>query len=85
MKIHRLKILKEYADAKMQGIKPFEIRKNDRDYKVGDYIYYTAINENGDKIDHEIDKWCFIIRYITNYNQKDGYVVFTDENTGLPF
>lgn len=38
MKLHELKIKAEYANAKLKGIKPFEIRKNDRDFKVGDII-----------------------------------------------
>ena len=28
---------------KKDGIKPFEIRKNDRDYKVGDLIKYNIV------------------------------------------
>jgi hypothetical protein len=35
---HELKILPEYYDAVEAGIKTFEIRKNDRDYKVGDFL-----------------------------------------------
>lgn len=38
MKIHELKILPEYFDAVISGRKRFEIRKNDRDYKVGDQL-----------------------------------------------
>ena len=38
MTLHTLKIYSEYYDAVRNGIKTFEIRKNDRDYKVGDTL-----------------------------------------------
>ena len=38
MKIHELKTLPEYFDPVFMGKKNFEIRQNDRDYKVGDYV-----------------------------------------------
>lgn len=37
-KRHYLKILPEYFWAVIQGSKPFEVRKNDRDYQVGDLL-----------------------------------------------
>jgi ASCH domain. len=37
-KIHDIKIWPEFFDAVQSGRKNFEIRKNDRDYKVGDIL-----------------------------------------------
>lgn len=39
MTVHKLKLFPEYFDAVANGIKTFEIRKNDRDYKVGDTLH----------------------------------------------
>lgn len=44
---HRVKIKKEYASAYYEGLKPWEIRKNDRDYKVGDIIEFEIIDHGG--------------------------------------
>ncbi len=40
--IHQLKILPPYFNAQVEGLKNFEFRKNDRNYKVGDLL---ALNE----------------------------------------
>lgn len=77
MKLHELKIKAEYANAKLKGIKPFEIRLNDRDYKVGDIVKYTCIDSPyvNDKIKDKL----YHIVFITDYMQKEGYVVFCDK------
>lgn len=36
--IHDLKISPEYFDAVAQDVKPFEVRKNDRPFSVGDVL-----------------------------------------------
>lgn len=40
--IHALKIEPQYYEAVKTGKKPFEVRKNDREFAVGDYL---ALNE----------------------------------------
>lgn len=80
MKLHNLKIKAEYAKAKLLGDKPFEIRLNDRDFNVGDEVKYTCIDSS--IINEAISKKLYYITYITNFEQKDGYVVFGDREVG---
>ena len=36
--IHALKTEPRFYEPAKQGLKPFEVRKNDRDFKIGDYF-----------------------------------------------
>lgn len=47
MTTHTLKICKKYADTVMSGAKTFEIRKNDRNFKVGDKIVFEVVANEG--------------------------------------
>ncbi|EOA3423625.1 ASCH/PUA domain-containing protein [Enterococcus hirae] len=70
---HELKILPEYFEAVTSGRKQFEIRKNDRDYKVGDLL---ILREHDIWVDEFTgNSYKAEITYITDYAQKDGYVV----------
>lgn len=44
MMTHNLKLKAEYVEQVMLGEKTFELRKNDRDFKVGDLIHFTDTN-----------------------------------------
>ena len=97
MKLHELKIERQYAIEKLNGRKMFEIRKNDRDFQVGDLIHYIIVDnrtkediissakakvelpilETLDRL--EFGTKLYRITYITDYEQKDGYVVFGEE------
>ena len=77
MKRHNLKIKAEYAKEKLNGTKPFEIRLNDRDFQVGDEVVYNVIDDN--ELAKTFANKVYEITYITNYEQKDGYVVFGDK------
>ena len=76
MKTHELKIKPEFAVAKIVGMKSFEIRLNDRDFQFGDIVKYSCPDNSF--INLAIKNRVYIITYITDYAQKDGYVVFAD-------
>ena len=48
--IHALKVKPEFFEASATGAKNFEVRKNDRPYKVGDYV---ALNEYDGANNHD--------------------------------
>lgn len=76
-KLHNIKLMSEYARAKLKGIKPFEIRFFDRNYEVGDLIIYTIPDD--EMLDKVFKDMIFRITYITDYAQQNGYIVFTDK------
>lgn len=62
--VHRVKILEKYADDIVYSNKNFEIRKDDRHYKVGDVMEFTVINDKGDVVpNHRLHGKRYIIRY----------------------
>lgn len=75
MRIHRLKTLPVYFEAVKSGDKMFEIRYNDdRGFQKGDLVDLVEIHpSNGLETSNEIR---MKITYVTNFQQKDGYVVF---------
>lgn len=42
--LHQLKIERRYYDRIREGLKTFEIRKNDRDYQVNDEIEFQILS-----------------------------------------
>ena len=86
MKLHILKIKEEYAKEKDLGNKMFEIRKNNKDFKVGDFVKYIVVNEDGIISENEnefLENKLFEITYITDYEQKRGFVVFGEKEVIL--
>lgn len=50
MKTHKLKTLSEYFQDVDSGLKTFEIRKNDRSFKVGDTLELLEYDKESDQI-----------------------------------
>ena len=71
---HNVKLFFTYFLLVESGAKKFQVRLNDRDYKEGDFI---ALHEcgYGDALTGKII--CKRIGFVTNHEQKKGYVVFS--------
>lgn len=72
---HNLKILPEYYTAICRNVKTFEVRYNDRNYKVGDILHlreWSADGYTGNTIN-------VIVTYILSNTQfvKEGYVIMS--------
>lgn len=75
---HELKILECYFEAVVNGTKTFEIRKNsDRGFQKGDVIKLVELESSRLGLIPTGASVEAIITYVTNYEQKDDYVVFS--------
>lgn len=71
---HELKIQPIYFNPVWNEEKTFEIRENDRDFKVGDIVRlreWDLVN-----CEYTGRSLLVIIIYITDFMQKPGYIVF---------
>jgi hypothetical protein len=76
--IHELKCWPAYFQRVIDGRKPFEVRKNDRDFQCGDMVFLREWNpETGEYTGREAQ---FLITYILHGGQlgiEPGYCVMT--------
>jgi len=90
---HELKILPQYFKSVKDGSKPFEIRKNDRDYKVGDTLILKEYDlENmihvpggiiGGYTGQEITKEITYILEGGQYGLEEGYCILGLKQEGI--
>lgn len=75
MKTHELKCWPEYFKPMMRGEKRFEIRQNDRDFRVGDMLRLREFDPTqGLYTGLEMRQR---VTYLTDFAQQPGYVVLS--------
>lgn len=79
---HELKILPRYFRDVKRGLKRFELRKNDRDYEVGDYV--KLCEYDGESFTGEF-LWVRITYILSQEDAKEfglkpGYCIFGFED-----
>ncbi len=85
MKLHILKIKEEYFHAILDGVKTFELRKNDRNYQVGDlihfkdvegeefnYCFFSSDDEYAEKIVFQIT---YVLKNVPEYGLDKDYCI----------
>lgn len=72
-RVHELKVWPEFFHHIQNREKPFEIRKNDRDFQVGDRVLLQEYDPE-EKIYTGLEQLAEIT-YMTDFMQPQGYVV----------
>jgi len=73
---HKLKISEKYYSDVLNGYKPFELRKNDRDFKLWEIIELSQVNEFGTNTGRSIlRKISYVLKDCPEYGLKDGYCI----------
>lgn len=78
MTFHQLKILPVYFIAVKEGAKTFEIRQNDdRGFQRGDTV--ELMEHDAKKLGSPFTGRSILVRisYVSNFEQKEGFVVFS--------
>ncbi len=84
---HSIKIQQPYLRHILEGKKTFEVRKNDRDYQVGDTIYFMPlVDENGyDVYGNGYTAQLFTITYLhQGLGMQEGYCILGIEEIQPP-
>lgn len=76
MTVHYLKIKPEYYKDVQCGLKTFELRKNDRNFQVGDILMLIKLDDNGNETDQVTRvKVTYILKDCPQYGLKEGYAI----------
>ncbi len=81
MTVHYLKLHERYFDAVKYGFKKFEIRKNDRDFRVGDILMLKRFISDFESKQHDVNT----IRTLEELRAKVTYLLTHDDfPDGIP-
>lgn len=76
MTVHYLKIKPEYYKDVECGLKTFELRKNDRNFQVGDVLMLIKLDDKGNETDQVTRvRVTYILKDCPQYGLKDGYAI----------
>lgn len=76
--IHKLKILPQYFEDKLQGMKKWEVRKNDRPFKDGDTLQLEEWSEETGYTGRLLQEYIKKI-YTEAPGIKEGYIIMNTE------
>lgn len=76
MTVHYIKTKKEYFEAVQKGDKTFELRKDDRNYQVGDTLMLIMLDKDGKETDEILKvNVTYVLKDCPEYGLKPGYAI----------
>lgn len=83
-KLHKLKTIQPFYDEVIEGIKKFEVRLNDRDFKVGDQLRLLEFDVENQRVSGWGTPLLKIVYILDNPKYcKDGFVIIGFEPQGI--
>lgn len=79
MTVHHLKIKPEYLEAVASGKKTFELRRDDRGFKVGDTLLLELVDAPDCFAAVEVT---YILRNVPEYGLEPGYAILSIKPCG---
>ncbi len=80
-KTHEVKIYPVYYKAIVSGDKTWELRKNDRDYKVGDYILLREYDKGKYTGHKTIRRISYVYKGTGQFGLSEGYCILSLKKT----
>ena len=74
---HKIKIIEQFAEEHLSGKKPWELRENDRNYKVGDTIIFTIVDRYYKPIGKHYKREITYLFEGGMYGLEKGFCIFT--------
>lgn len=77
---HEIKLTIGFCDLVYKGVKTFEVRRNDRGYKIGDLVKFNPVDVLFQPVEHPIKDKVYRITYILQgWGIQEGFCVFAIE------
>jgi Domain of unknown function (DUF3850) len=85
-RVHQLKTIEPYFSDVKNGLKTFEVRKFDRDFRIGDFLMLTFYDPKTNRLGESIVKRITYMLTDKPY-VPDGYVILgiVDDEISIPF
>jgi len=74
---HEIKIHSTYANEHLRGVKDWELRKNDRDYKEDDFINFTVVTERNNPTGMTYKRKITNVFHGGVYGLQDGFCILS--------
>ena len=82
-RIHILKIQDQFMTDIIDGVKTFELRYNDRDYKAGDFIHFVKVNGEEFAMTDNLYVITYVLKDVPEYGLRTNYCILSIRRSNI--